>query len=75
MKQESIYSKNIILILAASFFFMFSPMLTTPLIAGYAEELGAGALLMGMIGGLMNLCSLFCRPFAGNLGTSSANII
>ena len=67
MKNESIYSKNIILILAASFFFMFSPMLTTPLIAGYAEELGAGALLMGMIGGLMNLCSLFCRPFAGNL--------
>ena len=67
MKRESIYSKNIILILAASFFFMFSPMLTTPLIAGYAEELGAGALLMGMIGGLMNLCSLFCRPFAGNL--------
>ncbi len=67
MKNESIYSKNIILILAASFLFMFSPMLTTPLIAGYAEELGAGALLMGMIGGLMNLCSLFCRPFAGNL--------
>ena len=67
MKHESIYTKNIILILMASFFFMFSPMLTTPLIAGYAEDLGAGALLMGMIGGLMNLCSLFCRPFAGNL--------
>ena len=67
MKKESIYTKNIILILIASFFFMFSPMLTTPLIAGYAEELGAGALLMGMIGGLMNLCSLCCRPFAGNL--------
>lgn len=67
MKRESIYTKNIILILAASFFFMFAPMLTTPLIAGYAEQLGAGALLMGMIGGLMNLCSLFCRPFAGNL--------
>lgn len=67
MKKESIYTKNIILILAASFFFMFAPMLTTPLIAGYAEQLGAGALLMGMIGGLMNLCSLFCRPFAGNL--------
>lgn len=22
---------------------------------------------MGMIGGLMNLCALFCRPFVGNL--------
>ena len=67
MKKDSIYTKDIVLVLAASFFFMVSPMLTTPLIAGYAEFLGAGAFLMGIIGGLMNLCSLFCRPFVGNL--------
>jgi len=67
MKKDSIYTKDIVLILMASFFYMVSPMLTTPLIAGYAESLGAGAFLMGSIGGMMNLCSLFCRPFVGNL--------
>lgn len=59
--------RDIILILIASFFFMSSPMLVTPLIAGFSEELGAGAATMGMIGGLTNLCSLFCRPVVGNL--------
>ena len=66
MKQK-VYSKDIILILAASFCYMSSTMLVTPLITGFAGSLGASAALMGMIGGLMNLCSLVCRPFAGNL--------
>lgn len=42
-------------------------MLVTPLIAGYSESLGATAALMGIIGGLMNICALFCRPVVGNL--------
>ena len=58
---------DLILILAASFFYFASPMLVTPLITGFAESVGASAALMGMIGGLMNLCALFCRPIAGNL--------
>lgn len=66
MKQR-VYAKDIILILAASFCYMSSTMLVTPLITGFAGSLGASAALMGMIGGLMNLCSLVCRPFAGNL--------
>ena len=33
----------------------------------FAGSLGASAGLSGMIGGLMNLCSLACRPFAGGL--------
>ena len=66
MKQK-VYSRDIILILAASFCYMSSTMLVTPLITGFAGSLGASAALMGMIGGLMNLCSLVCRPFAGNL--------
>lgn len=65
--KRKIYSKDIILILAASFFYFASPMTVTPLIVGFSESLGAGAFLMGIIGGLMNLCSLFCRPFVGNL--------
>ena len=58
---------DIILILISSFFYLASPMLVTPLIAGYSESLGAAATLMGIIGGLMNICALFCRPVVGNL--------
>lgn len=59
--------RDIMLILIASFFYMASPMLVTPLIVGYSGSLGATAAMMGMVGGLMNICSLFCRPFVGNL--------
>ena len=65
-RQEE-HQKDILLILVASFFYFSSPMLTTPLITGFTGSLGADAALMGLVGGLMNLCSLFCRPFVGNL--------
>lgn len=65
--EKKLYSKDIILVLAASFFYMSSPMLVTPLITGFTESIGASAAVMGFVGGLMNLCSLFCRPLAGNL--------
>lgn len=67
LMKQNMYSKNILLVLAASFFYMASPMLVTPLITGFSESIGASAGVMGFIGGLMNLCSLFCRPAAGNL--------
>lgn len=66
MKKSS-YSKDIILVLTASFFYMASPMLVTPLITGFTESIGGSAGLMGIVGGMMNLCSLVCRPLAGNL--------
>ena len=66
MKQK-ICTKDIILVLTATFFYMSSPMLVTPLITGFTESIGASAAVMGFVGGLMNLCSLFCRPLAGNL--------
>lgn len=65
--KQNIYSRDVILVLAASFFYMSSPMLVTPLITGFAGSIGASAAVMGFVGGLMNLCSLFCRPIAGNL--------
>lgn len=66
MKQH-VYSRDILLVLAASFFYMASPMLVTPLITGFTESIGSTAALMGIVGGMMNLCSLVCRPLAGNL--------
>lgn len=65
--KRNMYSKDIILVLTAAFFYMSSPMLVTPLITGFTESIGASAAVMGFVGGLMNLCSLFCRPLAGNL--------
>ncbi len=64
---QHLFQRDILLILAASFFYFSSPMLTTPLITGFTGSLGADGALMGIVGGLMNLCSLFCRPFVGNL--------
>ncbi|MBQ9931112.1 MAG: MFS transporter [Firmicutes bacterium] len=64
---EQKYSRDAVLILAASFCYMICPILTAPIIAGYAESMGGKGLLMGIIVGIMNMTSLICRPFAGNL--------
>jgi MFS family permease len=60
-------SRDVILILISSFFYMACPMVVTPLITGYSGSLGASAAVMGIIGGLTNICSLLCRPLVGNL--------
>lgn len=65
--KSKVYSKDVIFILISSFFYLSSPMLVTPLITGFSESLGAGGAWMGLVGGLMNICALFCRPFVGNL--------
>lgn len=65
--RQQINSKDVLLVMAASFFFLSSPMLVTPLITGFSGSMGAPAELMGMVGGLMNLSALFCRPLVGNL--------
>ncbi|MCR1902601.1 MFS transporter [Lactobacillus taiwanensis] len=66
-KRQSIYTKDVILVMAASFFFMFSVMFVTPLINGYAISLGASAIFAGIITGIMSVVSMFLRPVAGNL--------
>ena len=63
----SVFHRDIWLILAANFFYAACSTAVLPIIAGFSESLGASAALMGMIGGMMNFCSLFCRPLAGNL--------
>lgn len=64
---EKHFSKDAVLVLMASFCYMICPMLTAPIIAGYTESLGGRGMLMGLIGGLMNMVALFCRPFIGHL--------
>lgn len=59
--------RDIALIIVASFCFISSSVLAFPIVAGYAESLGANSLMMGIIGGLTNASSLICRPIVGNL--------
>lgn len=66
-KTKSIYTVDVILVMAASFLFMFSVMFVTPLINGYALSLGADSILAGIITGSMSIVSMFLRPIAGNL--------
>lgn len=65
--RAGIYTKDVICVMAASFFFMFSTMMVTPLINGFASFLGADTIVAGLIAGSMSVISLFLRPVAGNL--------
>lgn len=62
-----LFTRDISLVFAASFFYMSCSFIATPLIAGFSESLGAGAVFMGIIGATFNTVALFSRPFVGNL--------
>jgi MFS family permease len=66
-KKETIFTKDVVLVMAASFFFMFSNMYCNPLINGYAKSLGASGAFAGVIVGMMSIVAMFLRPIAGNL--------
>ncbi len=66
-KKEKIYSRDIILILAACFLYMGSIQMVTPLIAGFTGELGGSGTIMGLICGLFFYVSLVMRPVSGNM--------
>ena len=66
-KKETIFSKDVVLVMAAAFFFMFSNMYCNPLINSYAKSLGASSAFAGVIVGMMSIVAMFLRPIAGNL--------
>ncbi len=66
-KKETIFTKDVVLVMAASFFFIFSNMYCNPLINGYAQELGASSAFAGVIVGMMSIVAMFLRPLAGNM--------
>ncbi|MDE5640140.1 MAG: MFS transporter, partial [Bifidobacterium castoris] len=65
--QERLITRDVALIMAATFFFMTASMMSGPIIAGFAHTLGANGALMGFIAGALSLAALFCRPVAGRL--------
>lgn len=62
-----LFTRDISLVFAASFFYMSCSFIATPLIAGFSESLGAGTLFMSVIGATFNTVALLSRPFVGNL--------
>lgn len=66
-KHDRLITRDMALVMLATFRFMSSNMLANPIVAGYAESLGASGMLMGVVAGSMSFISLFCRPIAGNL--------
>ena len=62
-----LFTRDISLVFVASFFYMSCSFIATPLIAGFSESLGAGAVFMGIIGATFNTVALLSRPFVGNL--------
>ena len=66
-KHDRLITRDMALVMLATFCFMSSNMLANPIVAGYAESLGSSGMLMGVVAGSMSFISLFCRPIAGNL--------
>ncbi len=64
---HGIYTRDVVLVMAAAFFFMSSTMYVNPLINGYAHHLGAGDELAGVIAGIMSFAAMFLRPVTGHL--------
>ncbi|AKP67930.1 MFS transporter [Companilactobacillus ginsenosidimutans] len=66
-KKFSFFSKDIICVMLATFFYQFSIQAVNPLMNGYARNLGISSTFAGIIVGVMSITSMILRPFAGNL--------
>ena len=73
MKQK-VYTRDVLLIMVAAFFYMFCSMSSVPIIAGYAESIGASGVLMGIISALTSGIAILCRPITGNLSDRTRKI-
>jgi len=65
--KEKVYTRDVVLIMFAAFFYMFCSMSAVPIIAGYAESIGASGVVMGIISALASGIAVVCRPITGNL--------
>lgn len=54
---DRLMNRDVALVMAATFCFMASNMLVSPLMAGFSESLGAGGALMGVVAAMMNVVS------------------
>ena len=60
-----LFNRPMLILLAATFFYMTSIMMLGPIMAGFCAALGGGGVAMGLVAGLSNFSSLLCRPAVG----------
>jgi len=65
--KRTVYSRDVLLIMVAAFFYMCCSMCTAPIVAGYAESIGAPGVWMGIISAMTTGVAVVCRPITGNL--------
>lgn len=72
---DRLMNRDVALVMAATFCFMASNMLISPLMAGFSESLGAGGALMGVVAAMMNVvsCSAVRSPATSPTGPASAH--
>ena len=59
------FNRSMLILLAATFFYMTSLMMLGPIMAGYCGSLGGSAVVMGLVAGMSSFAALLCRPFVG----------
>ena len=72
--KEKVYTRDVLLIMVAAFFYMFCSMSAVPIIAGYAQSLQANGVVMGIISALASGIAVVCRPITGNLSDKTKKI-
>lgn len=65
--KERVYTRDVILVMLAGFCYMCCSMSTAPIVAGYAESVGASSVWMGIISALITATAVVCRPITGNM--------
>lgn len=75
MKRNTLFNKDMVLLMVTTFLCQCSVMGVNPIITGYAEKLGASSSFAGLIVGVMSITSMFLRPIAGNLSDHLSKFI
>ena len=65
--KEKVYTRDVTLLMAAGFFYICCSTSTAPIVAGYAESIGASSLWMGIISALITGSAVVCRPIIGGM--------
>lgn len=72
--KEKVYTRDVLLVMIAAFFYMFCSMSAVPLVAGYAGTIGASGVVMGIVSALASGIAVVCRPITGNLSDKTKKI-
>ena len=65
--KKTIFTRDILLIMGGGFFYLCCNQTVEPIVAGYAESIGASGVWMGIVSALITGTAVVCRPITGNL--------